>query len=125
MCWRGISNDLGAQMTRYSTSSDEHRAKCITSITKALYNAIPGSEESWPIWKAEEVATATFDALNGIARVDPIEATGKMIAASDIYWQSEFPGFPTMADVEGMWRAMSAAGDLTNPAKPEYPEGKP
>jgi len=120
MCWRGIPNDLGAQMTR-----DEHRAKCIEAMAYSMSKW--WIEENMAGWKylATVMAMTAFDALHGIARVVPIEATGKMIAASDIYWQSEFPGFPTMADVEGMWRAMSAAGDLTNPAKPEYPEGKP
>ena len=109
---------------------DEHRAKCIEAMARSIcwlwfMQDIAPSGVSWTddeisekvdqYWQEyTDEATIHFDALHDIARVDPIEATGKMIAASDIYWQSEFPGFPTMADVEGMWRAMSAAGDLTN-----------
>jgi hypothetical protein len=63
-------------------------------------------------WREE--ATIVLDSLHGIARVDPIEATEEMIAAgSDAEGYSE-------GDIHGIWKAMAAAGDLTNP-----PETKP
>lgn len=78
---------------------DEHREKCIEALDAAL--------EKWLSGKL--TAEFILDSLHGIARVVPTEATNEMIDAGE--------GWMTWPE---LCRAMSAAGDLTNP-----PEGKP
>lgn len=90
-----------------------------------------------PQWKCyEDAATAAFDAQHGLARVCPIEATEEMIAAyrgalkaqhnsmspeeiKEIWPRRRIKGhghvFPKDMKAHARWRAMSAAGDLTNP----------
>ena len=89
------------------TSRDEARAKCIEVIGTALI----ATEDSGDVLVE---AAAAFDALHGLARVVPVEATEKMVAAV-AYGTKEY-----LRHVEAMFETMSTAGDLTNP-----PETKP
>lgn len=57
-----------------------------------------------------DAMAVAFDAQYGLARVCPIEATEEMIEASYICDDCRKP-----RDEKTTWRAMSAAGDLTNP----------
>jgi hypothetical protein len=91
---------------------DEHRAKCI----EAMVDAAQKIRAPWvltlilrQVWV--KVMAAAFDALYGIARVVPVEATPKMIE------EYELSDYENIGEV---WSALSALGDLTNP-----PEGKP
>jgi hypothetical protein len=86
---------------------DEHRAECIEAMRQAMIDDY--GEDCLPFTL---FAVAAFDSLHGIARVNPVEATGGMVTAG-----LAVAGTPMFGAV---WRAMSAAGDLTNP-----PEGKP
>lgn len=61
-----------------------------------------------------ELFTAAFDALHGIAFVDPVEATEEMLDAVYDY------NAPECSPCGEDWRIMASRGDLTNP-----PEGKP
>jgi hypothetical protein len=80
---------------------EEHREMCIEAIHRAAMTVT---------WEAAERA---FDSLHGIVRVGPVEATEEMLHAA-------LPiSVRTSSDPE-LWRAMSAAGDLTNAR-----EGKP
>jgi hypothetical protein len=82
---------------------DEYRARCIEAIAYG---------QKWEEVVEKDVyrchAAKILDSLHGIARVVPIEATEEM----SISGIDAAPG--------QTWRAMSAAGDLTNP-----PEQKP
>jgi hypothetical protein len=80
----------------------DDRAKCIEAMVEAGPRA-----STYLNWK--KIMTAAFDSLHGIASVNPIEATDEMLNA---WHQHDNPC--------SAWRAMSAAGDLTNP-----PEGNP
>jgi hypothetical protein len=84
---------------------DEHRAKCF----EAMECAWPASVRVPP----REALIAAFDALHGIARVNPIEATEEMVKAGRFADTNEGYYFSEL------WRAMSITGDLTDP-----PEGK-
>jgi hypothetical protein len=92
----------------------EHRVKCIEAVATAMIHdmfaphELPVCDELWR--KYVHTATAAFDALHGIARVVPIEATHEMIytIGPPFAWNSRIFGY------------MSAAGDLTDP-----PEGTP
>ena len=86
-----------------AVTRDEARAKCLEAMETAWIKS--GANNL----KVADAMAAAFDALNGIARVDPIEATEEMIDAGLYY-----------AQLVEIWRAMSAAGDLTN-----GPENKP
>jgi hypothetical protein len=91
---------------------DEHRAKCIEAMARTLCDRNePGPE--WQDYVPD--ATAALDALRGLARIVPIEATEEMIDAA--YLRGIHDHF---AEEREAWRAMSAAGDLTN-----TPERKP
>ncbi len=89
---------------------DEHRAKCIEAMKAAYVTRVAAGD-----WEFVDLMLAVFDSLaNAGVRVDPVEATEEMRAAS--MWKQ--PKHRYYVDEE--WRRMSAAGDLTNP-----PEGKP
>jgi hypothetical protein len=94
---------------------DDARAKCIEAMALAELHHEYGLVTFSPvqILEAEARATAAFDSLHGIARVNPIEATEEMMMAC-----SEATGLMPMW--ANSWRAMSAVGDLTN-----QPEMKP
>ena len=81
---------------------DEHRAKCIEAMREAYGKAWSQSKTKKFSWQSG--LTAAFDALHGVAFIDPIEATEDMVLAG----LSKFT-------VRQRWRAMSARGDLTNP----------
>jgi hypothetical protein len=74
---------------------DKHRAKCIEAMAIGMTGC--ASDESI------EDAAAAFDALHGIARVVPIEATEEMMGYGE-------------DGIREVWKEMSAAGDLTNPS---------
>lgn len=80
---------------------DEHRAKCIEAQALAYVKRWQDGAS-----RADSFAAA-FDALHGLARVTPLEATDEMIDAAK----------PICPDI-GTYKAMAAAGDLTNPPKP-------
>ena len=84
-------------------NSAEHRARCIEAIETVLLKRFG---YGWPL--LDVIATEIFDALHGIARVVPTEATPEMELAA------------IKAPIGRTWHDMSAAADLTNP-----PEGKP
>jgi hypothetical protein len=87
---------------------DEARAKCIEAMVEGGNKLRRGHGPSW------ETMAAAFDALHGIARVDPVEATEKMITAARAARQAHKDmSMPELLD-DTLWRAMSAAGDLTN-----------
>ncbi len=88
-------------MTRY-----EYREKCIEAMQKA--GTSYGLYIDW---------FAAFDALHGIAFVCGPEVTDEMDAAGAESIE-KIGDAPTL--VAGIFLAMSAAGDLTNPT-----EGKP
>jgi hypothetical protein len=115
---------------------DEYRAKCIEAMKAAyvVFELTPehASDEFFDLFTAS--FTAIFDSLHGIAHVVPIEATEEMsrsggdalMDSQTIDRQGLDPRFRYSArdfrriDACAVLRAMSAAGDLTNP-----PEGKP
>jgi hypothetical protein len=75
---------------------DEHREKCIEALASAYHRfnkRLPAMERA-------------FDALNGVARVVPIEATEEMIAAGG---RTEFD-----YHLGNSIDAANYAGDLTN-----------
>jgi len=78
---------------------DEQRAKCIEAIAEAATISV-------------RRAAAAFYAINGLAWVEPIEATEEMIDAAEIDCVA--------GDVADIYRTMAAIGDLTN-----EPEKKP
>jgi hypothetical protein len=79
---------------------DEHRAKCIETMEIAGNRRISEGEAD-----LRAILTSAFESLHGIARVVPIEATKEMLHAA----------LPMSVRTNPeLWRAMSAAGDLTN-----------
>lgn len=72
-------------------TKDELRKQCIGAIKRSLTNRISLHED----------AEAAFDALHGLVRVVPIEATEEM---NQVYWRSS---------AGKLFDAMAAAGDLT------------
>lgn len=91
---------------------DEHRAKCIEAMaTVWLRNRgyeSPADIPEW-IWRqtiAEQ--TAAFNALYGVAFVNPRQPTAEMIGAGQ---SAEEDGM----DLGRIFKAMATAGDLTNP----------
>jgi hypothetical protein len=88
--------------------ADEHRAKCIDAMIGAYVLQLKNDSCS----SLRQCMTAAFDALHGIARVNPIEATEEMCQAAATLGDRVYPGWP---GVSGYWDAMSAAGDLTMP----------
>jgi hypothetical protein len=90
---------------------DEHREECFEEMKAAAARQVGDLGVLGDVWWTE-ILTAAFDSLHGIARVVPVEATEEMLEERrDVY---------TEYDARGIWRDMSAVGDLTNP-----PEGKP
>lgn len=79
---------------------DEHREKCFDAMEAAYWRAFDKSD------KVRDYLAAAFDSLHGLAHVNSVEAT-------------ELPDY-VEAMFQEVWRAMSAAGDLTN-----LPEQKP
>ena len=99
---------------------DEHRAKCIEAIARAMcrqyYLELIGFtlfgppetvaeevqhrvEKHWQEWLPK--ATEVLDSLHGIARVNPIEATAEMIEAA--YYDA------LAEDAEGVWDKIGRA----------------
>lgn len=99
------------------TRADD-RAKCIKAIDSVL---IANGHFS------PTTATSAFDALHGIARVVPFEATEEIL--DSVYDYNMPEGSPNAVD----WECMTRVGDLTNPPeRADYmqiigmpPEGKP
>jgi hypothetical protein len=85
----------------------EHRAKCcIDAMIEAYVLQLKNNSCS----SLRQCMTAAFDALHGIARVNPIEATEEMCQAAATLGDRAYPGWPGFS---GYWDAMAAAGDLT------------
>lgn len=82
---------------------DEQRKACIEAIERAAAANAAGTSREW--------ATAILDALNGLARVCPIEATNEMLQAGARILGQE----SGWSDSMSCWNAMTATGDLTNP----------
>lgn len=89
---------------REAVTREKHREKCIEAIKLALQDQACIDLHGDDYWNHQ--ANAAFDALHGIARVTPIEATYRMLVEGDV-----------CSTTSGQWCAMSAAGDLTNPPK--------
>jgi hypothetical protein len=97
---------------------DEYRAKCIEAMAdlalagKVIYadenpKELLFTRDNWIV-----IMTAAFDALRGIARVNPIEATEEMhVAAKERRESDKAKGLPTPWGQ--VWKAMSTTGDLT------------
>jgi hypothetical protein len=85
---------------------DEHRAKCIEAMELAYADRVTKGN-----WQFRDLMIAVFDALHNVARVNPIEATNKMVEAGSEKCGPEYGWIGSIS----IWNAMSAAGDLTNP----------
>lgn len=91
------------------------RNACIEAMARAYY----GDDDQWARipehWQEKELAKAgrVFDALHDLATVHPVEATEEIIAAGNDEGGSDYG--MSEEDLRLLWRAMSAAGDLTNP----------
>ena len=99
---------------------NEARAKCIEAGTTAILQKRYGLRDirsNGDIVKiTRDEFTAAFDALPlADVRVVPVEATEEMVEAAARDWDGRMS-----ARSSGVWGAMSATGDLTNP-----PETKP
>jgi len=88
---------------------DEQRAK----FAKTMADALHDMTDDDPFSPEQELRIAYFilDSLHGIAFVNPIETTEEMWKAADDEWIAA-EGY---IDFSEFWRAMAAAGDLTNP----------
>jgi hypothetical protein len=80
---------------------DEDRAKCIEEMERAWMAHYGIDQGQFPF--ALRAMTAAFDSLHSIAVVCPVEITEEM-----------FNSIKKSASKEETFRAMSAAGDLTN-----------
>jgi hypothetical protein len=88
----------------------DHRAQCIEAMA-AKYRL-----EFERIWSGSRPAyaeaillmTAAFDALNGIARVNPVEATQEMIEIG-------YAAYEHHGDLDSAFADMAEHGDLTRP----------
>jgi hypothetical protein len=91
------------------TKRGELREKCLVAMATAAQTRFPGLRHADPVWLSHpdwlKICATAFDALHGIARVDPIEATEEMRKAATHYFSDPLTAFETI----------SAAGDLTNP----------
>ena len=83
---------------------DEQRNACIEAMKESARSG--QFQIKIGLWSNPDLValfTAAFNAIHGIAFVNPIEATYEMLVEGDMC--------PAAA---GKWRAMAAAGDLTN-----------
>jgi hypothetical protein len=89
----------------------EARAQCIDTATDAFIQQWFGCSKIGHRLREEVkmAITAAFDALHGLARVNPIEATEEMV---EIAYDN---GGLFHDGIKRRFDAMSAAGDLTNP----------
>lgn len=92
---------------------DEHRNACIEGMAAAIAQTPWENISGWSRNAFLRKATRAFDSLNGIAFVDPIEATEEMVRAA-------YGPQTNIAYARTVFHAMAAAGNLTNP-----PEKKP
>lgn len=83
------------------TERDELREKCVRAMVDAGNKHKRGHGTSW------ETMAIAFDSLHGLVRVNPIEATEDMQIAGVEADNND-------SHLRGVWRVMSAAGDLTN-----------
>jgi hypothetical protein len=91
------------------TDRDEHRKACIEAMIGG-YAAVGLSQGDIGKFKLHTQAiTAAFDALHGIARVNPIEATEEMQHAGSIMIDGPWSG------ARMCYEEMTELGDLTNP----------
>ena len=87
----------------------DRRAQCIEAIGDEIADAL---NYDWP--KINALAARILDSLHGIAFIDPIEATEEMRTAAAPHFCGACKAYKTD---EEAWRAMAAAGDLTNPTE--------
>lgn len=86
----------------------QHRRACIEAMEEAFYNRTSGEPTS-----IYEAMTAAFDAIaTADSRVVPNGATEEMVAAGRA---ANLDKYSNEGLYQRIWRAMSAAGDLTNP----------
>jgi len=85
---------------------DEQRAACIKAMERAFYERSSSGEPT----SVYNCMVAAFDALNGLVRVCPVEATLEMMArATDTIYAGDD------AEAAAVYELMSATGDLTDP----------
>jgi hypothetical protein len=100
--WADIASAVVAAYSEAeNVTREESRKACGLAIMRCMnWKDSPGK------WIA---AFSILDSLHGTgARVVPVEATEEMIAAGQTEWR-------IFRQLTSAWRAMSAAGDLTNP----------
>lgn len=91
---------------------DEHREACLDLIEDAFISAIIDAGGTLDV-PMRPVATAVLDSLPvARARVVPTQATEEMIEAGNHEGGIDYG--MSHGDLELLWGAMSAAGDLTN-----------
>lgn len=90
-------------------SRDEARALCIEAIETAIIGAIIDAGGTLDV-RMTPVGAAAFDALHGIATVNPPSCTAEMVEAGDLASEKS----PEGDMITVIFNAMSAAGDLTN-----------
>lgn len=99
-------------------TSDELRQQCIDAMEVAADNALPClcDKDGHPISPGDFHAAieAAFDAMHGLVRLEPPEATPEMIEAGAM--KVSYPAYSEAGRVAtNVWRVMAAAGDLTRP----------